>query len=300
MTPGVFIFINQTGCIDHLKSKNTSALTLFGQNCMRFFAYSFVQSPIMGGTMRQKMVAGNWKMNGRTQQVIQLTNQLKDLIGSAISTQVILMPPAIYIPVVNELLGNNNKIQLGAQNVYPQDFGAFTGELSAPMLKDYNCSYVLVGHSERRQNFHEDEHFVAQKFHHVKDHGMIPVLCVGETLFEREKGQTEQVIAKQLLAVCEKSKDCFRECILAYEPVWAIGTGKTASPEQAQEVHQFIRGLVTEINNSDAERLTLLYGGSVNENNARALFAMPDIDGGLVGGASLNAKQFVEIVKCIN
>lgn len=249
--------------------------------------------------MRQKMVAGNWKMNGQIQQVIQLTNQLIELIDSDITTQVVVMPPVIYLPVINELLVNS-KIVFGAQNVYPENFGAYTGELSAPMLKDFNCSYVLVGHSERRQNFHEDEHFVAQKFHHVKDHGMIPVLCVGETLIEREKGQTEQVIARQLLAVSEKSEYCFRECVVAYEPVWAIGTGKTASPEQAQEVHQFIRGLVAEINNSDAERLTLLYGGSVNENNARALFAMPDIDGGLVGGASLNAKQFVEIVKCIN
>jgi triosephosphate isomerase len=249
--------------------------------------------------MRQKIVAGNWKMNGQIQQVTQLTTQLKELTNFNNTGQVIVFPPTIYIPLVHELLGNS-RIQLGAQNVYPEDFGAYTGELSAPMLKDYKCSYVLVGHSERRHNFHEDENFVAQKFHHVKDHGMIPVLCVGETLDEREKGQTERVIARQLLAVSEKSKECFSGCVLAYEPVWAIGTGKTASPEQAQEVHQFIREMVAEINNSDAERLTLLYGGSVNENNAKALFTMPDIDGGLVGGASLNAKQFVEIVKCIN
>jgi triosephosphate isomerase len=249
--------------------------------------------------MRQKIVVGNWKMKGQIQQVIQLTNQLKELIDPETTTQVALLPPAIYIPLVSELLGDS-KIALGAQNVYPKDSGAYTGELSALMVKDYNCSYVLVGHSERRHYFHEDENFVAQKFHHVKDHGMIPILCVGETLTEREKQQTKQVIARQLLAVSEKSNDCFSECVVAYEPVWAIGTGKTASPEQAQEVHLFIRELVAEINNSDAERLTLLYGGSVNENNAKALFAMPDIDGGLVGGASLNAKQFVEIVKCIN
>ncbi|MBI2786521.1 MAG: triose-phosphate isomerase, partial [Legionella longbeachae] len=184
--------------------------------------------------------------------------------------------------------------------VYPKDFGAYTGEMSAPMLKDYSCRYVLVGHSERRHCFHEDENFVAQKFHHVKEHGMIPILCVGETLNEREQGQTEQVIAKQLLAISEYDKNCFSDCIIAYEPVWAIGTGKTASPEQAQEVHQFIRKMVAEINNSDAQLLPLLYGGSVNENNAKALFVMPDIDGVLVGGASLNAKQFLEIVKCIN
>ena len=249
--------------------------------------------------MRQKLIAGNWKMNGQVDQIIQLTNQLKDSIPGDLGSQVVLFPPAIYIPLVNDLLKNSN-MSLGAQNVYPKEFGAYTGELSAPMLKEFHCRYVLVGHSERRQLFHEDENFVAHKFHHVKNHGMIPVLCVGETLNERENGQTEQVIANQLLAVTAYSKECFRDCVVAYEPVWAIGTGQTASPEQAQEVHRFIRSLVAESNSSDAEQLSLLYGGSVNEHNARALFSMPDVDGGLVGGASLNAKQFLEIVKCIN
>lgn len=249
--------------------------------------------------MRHKIVAGNWKMNGQLQQVIQLSNELKELLYSIRDVQVVVMPPSIYIPQVRDVLAEC-KIEIGAQNVYPKDFGAYTGEISTPMLRDFNCRYVLVGHSERRHCFHEDENFVAQKFHHVKEHGMIPVLCVGETLEDRENGQTEQVIAKQLLAVSEHNKNCFCDSVVAYEPVWAIGTGKTASPEQAQEVHQFIRKFVAEVNHSDAERLPLLYGGSVNENNARALFSMPDIDGGLVGGASLNAKQFVEIVKCIN
>ncbi|KTD65396.1 triosephosphate isomerase [Legionella santicrucis] len=249
--------------------------------------------------MRQKIVAGNWKMNGQLHQVVQLTNELKELLQSVKNTRIVIMPPSIYIPQVRDLVAECN-IALGAQNVYPKDFGAYTGEISAPMLKDFNCRYILVGHSERRHGFHEDENFVAQKFHHVKEHGMIPVLCVGETLIEREKGHTEQVIANQLLAVSEQDKNCFRDCVVAYEPVWAIGTGKTASPEQAQEVHKFIRKLVAEINDSDAGQLPVLYGGSVNENNAKALFSMPDVDGGLVGGASLNAKQFVEIVKCIN
>lgn len=249
--------------------------------------------------MRTKIVAGNWKMNGQLQQVIQLTQQLSEQLNFTSKARVVVMPPAIYIPQVKELLAES-MIELGAQNVYPKDSGAYTGELSAPMLKDFACNYVLVGHSERRHVFHEDENFVAQKFHHVKEHGMIPVLCVGETLIEREKGQTEQVIAKQLLAVSQHDKNCFQNSVVAYEPVWAIGTGKTASPEQAQEVHRFIRELVAKINGNDAERLSLLYGGSVNENNARALFTMPDVDGGLVGGASLNAQQFVEIVKCIN
>lgn len=247
--------------------------------------------------MRHKIVAGNWKMNGQIQQVMQLADQLKVGLTSEVST--IVFPPAVYLPLVNELL-QGTKIHIGAQNVYPKDFGAYTGELSAPMLKEFNCQYVLVGHSERRQFFQEDENFVAQKFHHVKDHGMIPVLCVGETLIEREKGQTEQIIAKQLLAIVQEKENSFRGCIVAYEPVWAIGTGKTASPEQAQDVHQFIRSWVAEQNKEDAQRLPILYGGSVNENNASSLFTMPDVDGGLVGGASLNAKQFLEIVKCIN
>lgn len=249
--------------------------------------------------MRQKLVVGNWKMNGQIQQVTQLINQLKEFMEAGITSQVVVMPPAIYLPMAQELL-EGTRIALGAQNVYPKDSGAYTGELSAPMLKDFGCQYVLVGHSERRQYFHENEHFVAQKFHHAKVHGMIPVLCVGETLVDREKGQTEQKIANQLRAVSEKSKNCFRECVLAYEPVWAIGTGQTASPEQVQEVHQFIRGMIAESYPQDADSLIILYGGSVNEKNAKALFAMPDVDGGLVGGAALNAKQFVEIVKCIN
>lgn len=250
--------------------------------------------------MRPKLVAGNWKMNGKKQQIIELTDQIKaNTQLDRMNSKVVLMPPALYIPLVSELI-IDSKLSLGAQNVFPKDAGAYTGELSAPMLKDFNCSYVLVGHSERRQYFHEDEKFVAEKFHHVKEHGMIPVLCVGETLFERENGLTEQIISKQLLAVCEKNNDCFRDCVIAYEPVWAIGTGKTAMPEQAQAVHNFIRNLIANINSNDAEQLSLLYGGSVNENNAKALFSMPDIDGGLVGGASLNAQQFVEIVKCIN
>lgn len=249
--------------------------------------------------MRTKLVIGNWKMNGQLAEVTQLTAELKKLIKPELAHNTVLLPPAVYLPLVQQEL-KGTQIKLGAQNIYPKVSGAYTGELSAPMLQDFGCLYVLVGHSERRHYFKEDENFVAQKFHHAKEHGMIPVLCVGETLSERENGQTEQVISRQLQAVIDESKNCFSNCIIAYEPVWAIGTGKTALPEQAQEVHQFIRSLVREVNSSDAEGLTLLYGGSVNPNNAKALFTMPDIDGGLVGGASLNAKQFVDIVTCIN
>ncbi len=249
--------------------------------------------------MRRKIVAGNWKVNGSVRTIQFLMQELVEAIGKQDNTQCVVMPPSIYIPLVQELLVGSN-IKLGAQNVYPNDFGAFTGEISGPMLKDYNCNYVLVGHSERRRLFAENENFVADKFHHVKEHGMIPVLCVGETQEEREKGLTEKVLAKQLLAVTKTGSNCYKDCVIAYEPVWAIGTGLTAAPSQVQEVHSAIRNLIAEYNSDDAEKLSILYGGSVNEKNAASLFAMPDVDGGLIGGASLNAQQFVEIVKCIN
>lgn len=249
--------------------------------------------------MRKKLVAGNWKMNGSRQQVIELVSALIRKMEKE-TTEVILFPPAIYIPLVSELILNTPSISLGGQNVYSKDFGAFTGEISVPMLLDYQCRYVLVGHSERRQLFKEDENFITQKFHQVKEHDMIPILCVGETLFERENNLTEQVISKQVLAVAEMNASAFTKCVIAYEPVWAIGTGVTATVQQAQAVHEYIRGLVATINATDAASLPLLYGGSVNEKNAQALFSMPDVDGGLVGGASLNAVQFSEIVKCIN
>ena len=249
--------------------------------------------------MRQKFVMGNWKMNGSVPTTTALLTDLLNSLPTKRSASVVVIPPSIYLPLAQSLIGEHH-IGIGAQNVYPKDAGAFTGELSAPMLNDYGCQYVLVGHSERRNLFHEDEKFVAEKFHHVKEHGMIPVLCVGETLAERENGLTEAVLTKQLLAVTGDSTRVFQQCVIAYEPVWAIGTGKTATPEQAEAVHVFIRHFVAKVNEQDADRLSIVYGGSVNEKNAATLFAMPNVDGGLVGGASLNAQQFVEIVKCIN
>lgn len=242
---------------------------------------------------------GNWKMNGRIDQIALLLKSLLNDLEQTSQSHCVVFPPILYLSYVQELL-KYSSIQWGAQNVYTQTSGAFTGEWSAPMLQDYGCHFVLVGHSERRRLFFENEQFIAEKFHHVKDHDMIPVLCIGETLEEREQGRTEEIIARQLLAVTQQGTDFFKKCVVAYEPVWAIGTGKTATPEQAQKVHAFIRTLVAQFNQKDAENLSIVYGGSVNENNAQALFEMPDIDGGLVGGASLNAKQFVEIVTCIN
>jgi triosephosphate isomerase (TIM) len=249
--------------------------------------------------MRKKIVMGNWKMNGRLPQVDRLLNDLLVFLPESLQSACVVFPPSIYLPRTCEVLIDSS-LMWGAQNVYPKECGAYTGELSAPMLKDYGCRYVLVGHSERRSLFHEDEKFVAEKFHHVKEHGMIPVLCIGETLQAREEGLTEQVLEQQLLAVIKNSHACFDHCVLAYEPVWAIGTGQTATPDQIQAVHSFIRRYVADYDTKHAEQVQIVYGGSVSEKNAQAIFAMPDVDGGLVGGASLNARQFVEIVKCIN
>jgi triosephosphate isomerase len=262
--------------------------------------YYIVRDIEVGGRMRQKLIMGNWKMNGCLNEIDNLLRLLVDHCPELnTNTQCVVFPPAIYLQHVQQCL-INSPIVWGAQNVYPRDAGAFTGELSGPMLKDYACEFVLVGHSERRHVLHESEKFVAEKFHHVKDHDMIPVLCVGETQEERERGLTEEIISQQLLPLTDKGTQIFYNCVIAYEPVWAIGTGLTASPEQAQEVHEFIRALVAGFDKEAAKNLPIVYGGSVNEKNARSIFAMPDIDGGLVGGASLNAQQFVEIVKCIN
>lgn len=249
--------------------------------------------------MRQQLVMGNWKMNGSRESVRELLSSLLDAFPSDTSATVVVFPPAIFIPEVAEML-KDTPILWGAQNVSSEESGAYTGELSAAMLKAYGCSYVLVGHSERRTIFHEDEKSIAKKFHQVKVHDMIPVLCVGETEKERQLGQTLTVLGAQLGIVAEMvGDDAFAESVVAYEPVWAIGTGNTATPEDAANVQQSIRDMVAACSPGHEAALPIVYGGSVNEITAPALFAMSDIDGGLVGGASLKAKQFLEIVKCI-
>ena len=247
---------------------------------------------------RSSFVMGNWKMNGSAQSIRSLLSEITKNMPAMVRGKAVVFPPALYIPLVSELLQKTD-LSWGAQNVYSKDSGAFTGEISAPMLNDYACSYVLVGHSERRHLFKESEKNVAEKFHHVKEHDMIPVLCVGETLAEREQGLTDHVLAQQLNAIVNTGGN-FNHCVVAYEPVWAIGTGKTATPDEAQAAHAYIRSVVSASNINDASNLAILYGGSVNEKNAHALFTMPDVDGGLVGGASLDAKTFLEILKCIN
>ena len=248
---------------------------------------------------RTKFVMGNWKMHGNLASINSLLSEIAAGFSDAITAKCIVFPPSIYLPHVSEYL-KLSQIAWGAQNIYPVDYGAYTGEISLPMLTDFGCRFVLVGHSERRSIFHENVKIIAEKFHQVKDHGMIPVLCVGETLQERQQGLTQDILIQQLSAVNLRGKDCFSKCVIAYEPVWAIGTGHTPSMQDVQLAHMSIRSFVAQYEPENAEKLSVIYGGSVNERNAELFFSLPDVDGGLIGGASLNAQSFLEIVKCIN
>jgi triosephosphate isomerase (TIM) len=245
--------------------------------------------------MRQPLVAGNWKMHGSRAENSALVRSLLDQLLPGSGTEILLCPPFVYLSDVARLL-SESEVALGGQSVCDEPQGAFTGEVSAAMLKDVGCRYVLVGHSERRQLFGEDDALVARKFVAAQSQGLVPVLCVGETLEEREGGQTTEVVARQIDAVLSVSgAAALASAVIAYEPVWAIGTGRTASPEQAQDVHAMIRGRVTARDATIGGSVRILYGGSVKASNARELFAMPDIDGGLVGGASLKADEFAQI-----
>jgi triosephosphate isomerase (TIM) len=245
--------------------------------------------------MRRSLVAGNWKMHGSRAENASLVRSLLDLVRDDSTTEVMVCPPFVYLHEVGRLLKDSD-VALGAQSLCAESIGAFTGEVSGAMLKDVGCSYVLVGHSERRQIYAEGDALVARKFVAAQSQGLVPVLCVGETLEEREGERTAQVVARQLDAVLAVSGvGAFRSAVIAYEPVWAIGTGRNASPDQAQEVHAMIRGKVAALDATIAASVRILYGGSVKASNARELFAMPDIDGGLVGGASLKADEFARI-----
>jgi triosephosphate isomerase len=245
--------------------------------------------------MRRKMVAGNWKMHGSRSEVKSLIEGIKQGAKSCSSVDMAVFPSFVHLQQVESLLAETT-IALGAQNFYLGATGAFTGEVSAPMLAEYGCQYVLVGHSERRQVFNESLDLITEKFKAALQFGLKPILCVGETLAEREQGKTSQVIQEQLVSVIHAAGiEAFAKAIIAYEPVWAIGTGLTATPSQAQEVHEFIRNEIAKFEVDVANRMRILYGGSVKADNAAGLFAMPDIDGGLVGGASLDAKSFLAI-----
>lgn len=248
--------------------------------------------------MAHNIVAANWKMHGTKHSVTDLLSTLKTEI-TASEPGVVIFAPSIFIPTLEVSLADT-PIKYGAQNLNEHDSGAYTGELSAQMLTEYACQYVLVGHSERRQIFHESSELVAQKFVQAQKNGLIPMLCVGETLAEREADKTMAVVEAQLQAVIDLAGiDAFANAVVAYEPVWAIGTGKTATPEQAEAVHAAIRQFLSQFAPAVGENVSLLYGGSVKADNAPALFAMPNINGALVGGASLDAQQFIEIVQAI-
>lgn len=244
--------------------------------------------------MRRKIVAGNWKLHGSRQFA---TDLVSDLVASlpVDGVEVVILPPLPYLGELVEAF-EGRAIAFGSQDVSSNEKGAYTGEVSAAMLAEVGARFGLVGHSERRQYHNETSELVARKFAAALHAGLAPVLCVGETLEQREAGQTEQVIAAQLAPVLALVGPAgFQHAVVAYEPVWAIGTGRTASKEQAQQVHAFIRGEVAKLGARIADSLPILYGGSVKPDNAGELFAQPDVDGGLVGGASLVAADFLAI-----
>jgi triosephosphate isomerase len=244
------------------------------------------------------LIAGNWKMNGSLAESRELVAALRAGVTAKAPATMLLCPPFVYLAAVRQWL-EGSPIELGAQDLAEKPgTGAYTGEVAGQMLRDVGCSHVIVGHSERRAMYGETDAVVATKFKAAQAAGLIPIACVGETLEQREAGKTRSVIERQIAAVLDAAgAAALAQAVVAYEPVWAIGTGRTASPEQAQEVHAFIRGMVAARDATIAASLSILYGGSVKGSNARSLFDMPDIDGGLVGGASLAATEFLEIFR---
>ncbi|HGM6861941.1 TPA: triose-phosphate isomerase [Serratia rubidaea] len=247
--------------------------------------------------MRHPLVMGNWKLNGSTHMVNELIAGLRNELSSVEGCGVAIAPPVMYLDQAKHQLAGS-RIALGAQNVDVNLAGAFTGEVSANMLKDVGAQYIIIGHSERRTYHKESDEVIAEKFAVLKEAGLTPVLCIGETEAENEAGQTEEVCARQIDAVLKTlSAPAMKDTVIAYEPVWAIGTGKSATPAQAQAVHKFIRDHIAKHDADVAAGIIIQYGGSVNDKNAAELFAQPDIDGALVGGASLKADAFAVIVK---
>lgn len=241
------------------------------------------------------LVVGNWKMNTNRGSAEALVSAIAAGLDSEIRCGVVVCVPYVFLGQTQQQL-TGSRIQLGAQNVSEYDSGAYTGEVSAAMLREFGCDLVLVGHSERRQLFHETDGQVVQKAIAAQSQNLLPVVCVGETLEQRESGQTDEVITGQVEAILSADVDLNR-VVWAYEPVWAIGTGRTATPEQAQAVHALIRGLIAQRDSELAQKTEILYGGSVNAENAATLFEQPDINGGLIGGASLNAESFLTICR---
>ncbi|MBN2012410.1 triose-phosphate isomerase [candidate division KSB1 bacterium] len=251
--------------------------------------------------MRRFFIAGNWKMNKTGAEAVELAKALKDKVDGIDKVDIAICPPFTALVSTSEIIKNSN-VQLGAQNVYWEDQGAFTGEISVPMLINAGCQYVIIGHSERRQFFGETNQTVGKKLQKVLDSTLNPIFCVGETLNERQSGITEKIVQQQITeALNGIPKENVSRITIAYEPVWAIGTGVTATPEQAQDVHAFIRNLLTDLYDSKAaSEIRIQYGGSMNAANAEELLKKPDIDGGLIGGAALKADSFAEIIKTAN
>ncbi len=249
--------------------------------------------------MSKKFIAGNWKLNPDTgEQAIELCWQLKIALAPFVKVKIAVCPPSIVLPMIAEFFKGTN-VAVGAQDIYWEDAGAFTGEISGPMIKSAGCSHVIIGHSERRQYFGETNQTVHKKINAALRHNLLPIVCVGETLEQRESSVMKDIVREQIVEALSGMQDILLgNLVIAYEPVWAIGTGKTATPEQAQEMHRFIRELLTEnFSESLSETTPILYGGSVKADNAAELFSQPDIDGALVGGASLKADSFAAIVK---
>jgi triosephosphate isomerase len=248
--------------------------------------------------MRSMVIAGNWKMYKTNREAIQLVKAVKTKIRSIKKTKVIVCPPATALSEVAKVIADS-KIGLGAQNLYWEKEGAYTGEISADMIKSTRASFVIIGHSERRQYFGETDGTVNNKLKTALKENLKPILCIGETLDQRENGVTKEIVGNQIECALKGIPASYiKKIILAYEPVWAIGTGKTATPEQAQEVHEFIRSLISDIYGSKISKSIIIqYGGSVKPANAYDLLKQPDIDGALVGGACLEAASFIEIIK---
>lgn len=243
--------------------------------------------------MKKKLIAGNWKMNGSLLANEQLLTAILAGLGQS-ACQVAVAVPAVYLAPCQALLAGR-AIDLAAQDISAHQGGAYTGEISGAMLKEFGVRYVIVGHSERRQYHGETDDMVATKTQRALACGMTPIVCVGESLAEREAGKTDEVVKRQLAAVIHANGHCVSEIVVAYEPVWAIGTGKTATPEQAQQVHAVLRAQLKAAS-AHAERIQILYGGSMNAANASTLLAQPDIDGGLIGGAALKPADFLTII----
>lgn len=245
--------------------------------------------------MRHPLIAGNWKMHGLREQARSLAGEIAGGVPDPQGVEVAVCPPFVHLADVAATLAGS-AVALGAQNVADAGQGAHTGEVSADMLAELGCRFVIVGHSERRQRYGEDDAQVGRRFRQARRHGLVPILCVGETLAEREADATESVVSRQVDAVfAALDGEGFGDAVIAYEPVWAIGTGRTATPEQAQAVHAALRARLAGHLGEAAAGVRLLYGGSMKPDNAAALLAMPDVDGGLIGGASLKAPDFLAI-----